>query len=111
VMTIDRETLAQPVHMREPNGHATTSTYSEYMITQMYDSTTSRRISYTWSDVFCGPTISKRLITISGDVVRQDFYYGVITGSCPGRWLDSVYVGNTGSYYSPSGGTTVEKHF
>jgi RHS repeat-associated protein len=80
--TVTRDTMGRPMVVTAPNGHITRATYTGNLLTEEKDSTTGLKANYTYSG-------QGDLITISGDVVRRDFYYGAST-----RWLDSVRVGS-----------------
>jgi len=99
--TLTRDTLGQVLTTTEPNGHSVTNSYTGYLVSQVHDNTSGRTINYAYSNV-------NMLKTISGDVTRTDFYYypSVIFGPLNGL-LDSVYVGNTGTYDAPTGGFIV----
>jgi RHS repeat-associated protein len=100
VTTIQRDTLGQPTLVVSPNGHKTTATYSGYLLSSTYDSTTGQRVNYSHNGF-------ARVITITGNAKtpRTDIYYKpAYTGSGDFGLVDKIYIGNTGSYASPTGG-------
>jgi YD repeat-containing protein len=89
-----------------PTGHAETSTYSGYLLMSTYDSTTKRSTTYSYNGFSRVQTV-----TGNGGATKVDFYYNrPYQGAGDFGLLDSVYVGNTGTHASPSGGFLAAWH-
>jgi len=100
VTTIQRDTLGQVTGFHTPTGQAGTRTYYGYLLTSTYDSTTKQSTTYIYNGF-------NRIQTVTGNggATRTDYYYKrPYPGAGDFGLLDSVYLGNTGSHSSPTGG-------
>jgi len=106
VTTIQRDTLGQVTATHAPNGHAVANSYSGYLLMSTYDSTTRSSTNYTYNGFSRVQTL-----TGNGGATRIDYYYKQAhQGSGDFGLLDSVYVGNTGTHASPTGGFLAAWH-
>jgi RHS repeat-associated protein len=100
ITTIQRDTLGQITSVTDPNGHTSTATYTGYNLASRHDNQTGQTVTYGYNGF-------NRVNTITGNgkVARTDIYYRqAYSGSGDFGPVDSVYVGNTGTHASPSGG-------
>jgi len=105
VTTIVRDTLGQPTSIAKPNGQITNFGYKGYLDTLQSDPWAGINIYYDYDNT------THLLITIRGDVVRRDMYYlAAYTGGPKNGPIDSVYIGNTGTWGSAVGGSLLSRH-
>ena len=105
VTTIGRDTLGQPTSVTDPKNHVTYLYYTGYLMNRQTDAWAGTNIYFDYD------ATTNMLLTIRGDVVRQDIYYSPAYTNGPKNGpVDSVYSGNTGSWGSATGGTLGSRH-
>ncbi|MEP6473407.1 MAG: hypothetical protein ABJC74_06780, partial [Gemmatimonadota bacterium] len=104
VTTIARDTASRVTRTRQPNGHIVGYSYSGFLPTMVYDSTTSQSTLFQY-------TPAHNIRTLSGSAPRQDFLYRLGTDGAPVGALKKVYIGaSANNDTTVTGGKLLETH-